>query len=262
MNEPKVIGHGHPLFGALLKLERANCHLEELKADILAFVKREAYRLIRIDDANTGDLVFKIEVRERVPERWACPIGDCIHNFRAALDHITCQLVALGGEDCTKSQFPIFAKRAAYCSKSAGYLKGAPQDAIDLIESFQPYHGGDDHPLWVIHRLDILDKHRGIIPVGAAHRSVKIKLPGLPEDAPQIALKPADRQFPLRDGSEVYRILAAARKPEVDHDPEIIVEIAFGEGQVVDGRPVVEELTRLGAYTFNVIRSFEDILTR
>lgn len=61
-------------------------------------------------------------------------------------------------------------------------------------------------------------------------------------------LNPADRQYPLKDGDEVFRIMKAGREPEdspFKSDHSIVVEIAFGEGQIVAGEPLLPVLTNL-----------------
>jgi hypothetical protein len=49
----------------------------------------------------------------------------------------------------------------------ATQAKGLPDAARAIIEGLQPYHAGPDpafkqHPLWQLHMLDIVDKHRRV----------------------------------------------------------------------------------------------------
>ena len=98
-----------------------------------------------------------------------------------------------------------------------------------------------------LHSLDITDKHRIILVVGAAHKHVivkfKMKTPGQekPIEFPPIALNPADRQFPLQDGMNVFSISAASRSTEDMTDYQIVFELAFGDVDEVEGLPLVEK---------------------
>jgi hypothetical protein len=102
-------------------------------------------------------------------------VGDVIHNLRSALDHLAWQLVLLdGGQPTDSTQFPIYA--------SATNAKGNPrnvtiqpgihdQHIIDALIKVQPFteakygHDPASDPLWIIHRLNIIDKHRLLVTI-------------------------------------------------------------------------------------------------
>ena len=48
------------------------------------------------------------------------------------------------------------------------------QDAIDAIRALEPYKGGKGENLWVLHRLNNIDKHRLIVTVGSSFQSVDV----------------------------------------------------------------------------------------
>ncbi len=73
---------------------------------------------------------------------------------------------------------------------------------------------------------------------------------------PMIHLNPADRQFPLKDGAEVYRVTAGAREPDGEHNPEFRFEIAFGEGEEIQGDPIVPTLDQFVQFTRDAIELF------
>lgn len=66
------------------------------------------------------------------------------------------------------------------------------------------------------------------------------EIPSLP-----IALNPADKQWPLNDGAEIYRVMDAARSSHRDEDVQFTFGIAFGEGEVVQGEPLIPTLHQL-----------------
>jgi hypothetical protein len=106
-----------------------------------------------------------------------------------------------------------------------------------------------------------------IIPVGAAHANVGMNfskgfaqfvesgvLSQLP-NFPTIFFQPADRQFPLNNDTEIMRIAAAARGGSYQ-DLQFSFEIAFGEGQIVDGEPVVPTLNQFVQFTSDAVETF------
>lgn len=42
---------------------------------------------------------------------------------------------------------------------------------MSLLKALKPYKGGNE-PLWGLNRLDILDKHRLLVPVAAGHHTL------------------------------------------------------------------------------------------
>jgi hypothetical protein len=75
---------------------------------------------------------------------------------------------------------------------------------------------------------------------------------------PPFELNAADRLFPLEDGAEVFRVLAAAKNaPNLKHNYKFPFHIAFGEGQVRPGEPVgpaLMEFIDLTEQTVEIIR--------
>jgi hypothetical protein len=241
-----------PLAGVRIKIERAKRHVHELEAEIRAFHDRRPYAIIRYDDPKTGDLVYAVRIKERVPEGFSGIIGDVVHNLRAALDQLAWQLVIANGQQPERrTGFPIAGSVNKFKSDAAGKIKGVSARAYRLIRRLKPYKGGREF-FWRIHELDRLDKHKSIVPVGSAYASVtlvsRMQVPWQDEpiEFPPIALRPANRSYPLKDGTPLYVIRPAARQnPAIDDEPKFTFDVAFGEGQIVDGQPVLPALQQL-----------------
>jgi hypothetical protein len=95
--------------------------------------------------------------------------------MRATLDNLAFQLAIahigwpLSDEVSRRSEFPIFEDPAEFARRRKGKIGATHPDAQAVIESLQPYHGGDPasgteqrlrHLLRRIHALEIQDKHR------------------------------------------------------------------------------------------------------
>jgi hypothetical protein len=97
-------------------------------------------------------------------------VGDAIHSFRSILDNLVWQEGQRFGER-PESQlgFPICFTPKAFEDRSPD-LQRLPDDVLTWIEDLQPYTRGDKadtHPLYVMNRLAVEDKHRAI-PIMAA----------------------------------------------------------------------------------------------
>jgi hypothetical protein len=248
--------------GAKIKIERAKKHIFDLKTEIEAFHARQPYRLFSDEDPQAGQRVFRIKIREEVPPMWGAIVGDATHNLRSSLDLMMNELVvAAGNRPHRLTQFPMGEEIKELKPSFLAKIKGAGSKAERLIKRLKPYDGGSElgSALWRLHEIDIRDKHRLLVPVGAAHRDMTVRFPIKPAafpdiEFPPITMRPADRQFPLKDGAEIYReplVMA------VESNPKVTVEIAFGEGQIFEGEAVFPTLTQLVELTERVVHIFE-----
>ncbi|MFF6873583.1 hypothetical protein [Streptomyces sp. NPDC012450] len=223
-----------------LKFDRSRHHTSELAKEITAYLTREPFAVDEEEDTQ-GDLVYRVRVREHPPIGLSLTLGDAVHNARSALEHLAWQLVeAGGGTPGRDTGFPIAKSETAFSEICKKYLKGASPAAVTAIQSLRPFLGGDDR-FWKLHRLDIADKHHLLLTAGAAHRSVNVSfgLPGAGEV--RLGLLP-ERTYPLQDGTEIYRVMKAARESAaqgVGGEPSFSFEVAFGDDAVVSGEPVM-----------------------
>ena len=157
-----------PLTHAYWKTERAKFHLDSLREEVAAFCKNS--HTITVQEQPERDQVrYKVELKQ--PHVYIFLIlGDVLQCLRTALDQAVWSLIHhRTGEDPQSSEFPIFAEPldAEERKKFNRKVKGLSDEAIAYIESIQPYNrrtGADpsSHPLWCLHELNRIDKHRRI----------------------------------------------------------------------------------------------------
>ena len=246
------------LDGARVKLARASQHIQELESNARKYLASAPFTLLRVEEPN-GDLLWRVKINRLVPLEWSAIVGDAVHNLRSALDLLAWQLVELNGAQPSRDTcFPITQSAAGqYEQTLKRALNGAHQKAIRLIRRLRPFAGGNT-VLGQLHALDITDKHRLVLVVGAAHKHLVIKTKmnvpwqEAPVEFPPLALNPADRQFPLQDGAEVFRIRSAARSDTLsEHD--IVFELAFGDVAEVKGMPLVETLQSMHRHITRIV---------
>jgi hypothetical protein len=165
----------HRLDGVTAKLERADTHLLSVKDAIAKIITTDPDIIPAEHDPESGRYIFRAQRDSSHPD-WLAPIiGDCVHNFRAALDYLVWELVALAGNIGTSStEFPIFIDPDLYAKDAPRKIRGIDPRAETVIARLQPFAGPnsqpgnpawrepEEEPLALLYGLDKQDKHRSL----------------------------------------------------------------------------------------------------
>lgn len=174
-----------------LKLRRAFKHFRDLNHEIAGWLGEDHCSVRQEYDPDGTTLVVYATAEQPPNDEWGVLIGDCFHNLRSGLDALAHALasahtVPLTDEIAYTSEFPIFGDEdragnsgvgcgAFHKTHIKGHRAGQPMpysglhkirgwcpDAQTVVERLQPYHGPDfrEHPLWLMHDLDRVSKHR------------------------------------------------------------------------------------------------------
>jgi len=157
-----------------VKIERAKKHLRDLASEILTL----EHTTIIHRDPKTGvpphPLAFIGNPDFKTVPTLSFDVvsisGDLVHNLRSALDHLAQQLVFVGSPNLTPSTidrqigFPIAESVTQYETIKARKVDGMRTEAKEAIDRLKPYKGGND-PLWRVHELDNIDKHRALFTI-------------------------------------------------------------------------------------------------
>jgi hypothetical protein len=158
--------------GVRLKIKQAHDHLDTLNDEVKRLTD-DLYEngVIKKIEPQTGDYVWRINADPSSADDCGLIAGDLIHNLRAALDHVVYELAT---QDRPLTEFPIYLKpgpgRDGFHEAGIAKMWSLPLEAKVIIERFQPYSGWNGlkdkaHPLWQIHDLDRIDKHRRLLTV-------------------------------------------------------------------------------------------------
>lgn len=151
----------------LLKIEQAKTHLTNLSAASDRFIQSQPFAVDRKPNPESGYEDFYLYFMSRiepVPGEISLLAGDAIHNVRSALDHLACQLVIANGNTISdRTAFPISKGTTIHEASFAAQVEGMSLDSKDKIRSLEPFKDGKGHDLWVLHKLDIADKHRDLL---------------------------------------------------------------------------------------------------
>jgi len=155
------------------KIERANHHIRQLEASIARFSRSDFYSVDVKKDVRSGQnsLVFTIKRSPSVDA--ALILGDALHNLKSSLDILWNEVVSFltGQQSDDYTMFPVrkTAEKVEAAINRALKNKIIDRPAFDrvwdlMFVAIQPYESGNDD-VWGLHRLNIMDKHRLIIPV-------------------------------------------------------------------------------------------------
>jgi hypothetical protein len=155
-----------PSTGAFLKLNWGQKRLHELEVSYRLFLNPKPYGVVFDPDPQTGGYFVKASISTPPLLDWSLLIGDCLHNFRSALDHFANQLASTqsASPKNDRTQFPIFKIESDFRRLQRSYIGRLSEEAQIEIEKLQPYNRADGppilHPLWLLATLSNADKHR------------------------------------------------------------------------------------------------------
>jgi hypothetical protein len=244
--------------GIRLKIERAKQHIRELDAAIRSFGDSEPYTLALKHKPEIHHVALYVSSMQPIPQSIAPIIGDAIHNFRSAFDHLAWQLVEVGGGIPNKDTFfPICQTPQQYSSAiGKGEIRKIPMGAKKILSDIQPNNGGDQ-TIWHIHELDRIDKHRLLITTEVGFPKWRIvidKIRGLEIgwDEP--------RPVPLVVGYEVVNVPTDTYHRTGHENFKLSVDVAFGQSEIVPGKPVLETLNHMADFVDGIVRQLEPFL--
>jgi hypothetical protein len=166
------------------KLSRAEKHLRCLESELKTWINSKPVSLVPDGPAKPHpdgmSVDFSVKISNRLPIALSVMAGDCIHNFRSALDHLAMALaIDNGGSPYDPSvSFPICTKPENFHGQQVRGIwpavapRGTGRYAIRalrpaaqaFIEGLQPYNGKlGTSDLTELQYLDNRDKHRIII---------------------------------------------------------------------------------------------------
>lgn len=210
-----------PRNGPLFKIDRAKEHLDALNAEVTSFSASQPYRIHVEKDPQDGSDIFYPYLREPFPFMWGMLIGEIAHALRSALDNIA-WAVAVKRDRFTS--FPISIKDKADITTSLERLSKDVWGDIDAVQPYtRPYGEQRSHPLWLLSRINNIDKHRTIL-LGALKLfiSTGLKSPKWFWIDGLIKLSKGDMQFKFPSPANLQK----------DFKPEVTGRIVFDISQL------------------------------
>jgi hypothetical protein len=224
------------------KLKWADEHFAKLNETLKAFYS-SAYQVMVQDDPKTGRRTYDMVIKRELPDSVPFLIGDVVHNLRSALDHVAYEIVKRSGRPPSQGLvFPIkdTRKEVIDAIKSEIQVAAGSELVTLIVDRIQPHEGGNGHALWVLHRLDCIDKHRELLP--AVDSLAFEHIQAVDEHGTTytgLVLKW------VRGGNLALPDYVKGKKLHIQHEGRLTVGIQFKNVDCAEGELVIPTLNRL-----------------
>jgi hypothetical protein len=237
------------LTGPKLKLERARQHIAEVADLWRKYVASKPFEQGQFFNHSGAEVVW-MSFGCPPPAQISIVVGDAVHALRSALDWLTCDLVRANGKHPVKNtSYPT------QNSAIAGLADLVSPAATTLLTQIRRAKRWNE-ALWILHNLDIQDKHDRIITTAAATLTVEtiVGMPMMsltangslvigvppPDSIPFPGIRGRRRNlasiFLSEQKNEIYRF-----NPHVQENIEIRVDLVFADSAAT-GEPVLNLL--------------------
>ncbi|KCV82353.1 hypothetical protein ATO10_08182 [Actibacterium atlanticum] len=247
--------------GPRLKTEQANRHIDQI-VEMSERLPSDFYELRQTERFETGypggPSVFyglEYEPSKPIPEQFALIVGEALHNFRSALDHLASAIIRTKIKEA-RCHFPVNESREN--AVNHGDLKNM-EDALPgsnelFCNTIRPENDVGDH-LWYFGQLNNDDKHNLIIPT-VTFADIKFRKISIGNQQLHDAAVGGD-------ASKTMRLIASSVKPSFDGEPIVSVEVSFGpDAGPFAGKPVAQVLREVGEKVVSTLDEFDNLMSR
>lgn len=254
------------------KVERARKQIAAFDKAVRDFYGAHPYRVVPAelnDKAQTYTLRIA-DFQELPLVDCSILIGEIAHDLRSALDQLVCELAILSNPKsdisiCDDTAFPIYAlgprsgKRKDRFNPKTPRIRPLKRQFRAEIKRLQPYHRRNRQrksPLWMLHELNNMDKHRCIAVVATSVASMALVGPKM---IPGTSFMGGPMRFkvgvPMKNGANVG--FAHRSYIEMNMCPQVGVQIAFGNGTgPVEREYVIRTMLRIAQEVEQIIEVF------
>ena len=227
-----------PLEGCWAKLGRAKQTTDVIEQEECAYLSGSPPP-VRMVGAHEGtEYVFRAFGPNSAPLQFAILAGESIHHLRSSLDHIVWALVVKHiGLPNNRIQFPICDTRDSFeRALKAGVIKGVGSAAAKLIESVQPFTSETPRQtiLYVLHQLDIIDKHKLLVVTATAAElgetivfGDNAAMPKSPKNPNIVGLGSPAPVLASPTGARAFAVQFKEPSPQVTVDADFEFKLAF-----------------------------------
>lgn len=247
-----------------VKVARACDLLNELNALVAEYMAQNPITAVHDKANEPRRWVVRAVVREYPDPVFGIMTGEIVHHLRSALDYAIGELIQYGTgrvpriED--RFEFPVFRDKRAY-RKASTKIDGVPTAAAAAIERLQPFNS--DQPeitsIWLLHRMNIADKHRSLHVVAAASLITSITATELKTNRKYVM--PATGRplhaIDLKDGAEILRYsVPGLGQGKIEFD--IAMGLAFSSPPEARGHSIFNLLRLLIGQTETFLEALAD----
>jgi hypothetical protein len=246
------------LDGIEAKVVRAKEHMRACWKIYKETLRREPITFKLEPDAQPGFYLGQVESVPALPLTLGVAVGDVLHNFRSAIDHLVWQAALLHTDSpYEQSKFPITDSPSKFQRAKESFIADLAPEEQAIVEQFQPYSRGGIHsPLRVLRDLSNRDKHRVINVVlvragifGASFHGRNCAVEGDPKWISD------GHRLDAGDAFVRLRISGDFDEPDVEMRGQVVPRIGFDNGD-----ETFLELMGIGSEVVIVASEFESLI--
>jgi hypothetical protein len=244
--------HDHELLSeTFARLNWASQHATKLIDEIKSLPNMA--EIVAINIPNSRKFIYQVKSTNTIPNNISLILGDALHNYRSALDHIVFKISEFHGlvtpENIRNFYFPVSLSKEKY---HESYLRcmfeqHLPPGFITTLDECEPYKGGNCN-LYELHELNIIDKHRKTVTLGFSGENILVH-------GTVISLNSGNEK--LEVGQNLLTI-DFSKVDEIRH-PEISLHLCFSAGEHV-GKPVQNLLNVIQSSVERIIQKFSEVV--
>jgi hypothetical protein len=233
------------------KLARAKKYIADLETERNRFINDQPWSRVVEVNRDRGTKEFKIKFTRDIPDVFSDLTSNVLHNLRAALEHAANAAARASGIAAPKNAYFPFADNAAELERQIkGRCKDVPTDIVAVFRTFIPYRAGNP-VFWAINLAANIDKHAVSVGITGGLDAVVFRGPNT-ATRPLTVIPP---RFDARKNEIVYAVCGPEMTPDCDLHP--VVDVTFGEIDIVGGHPVLRVLNAMANEVHNVLVAVE-----
>lgn len=230
---------------ANLKWSRANSHFSTLFARFNEWLATNPVSIAHTVDQENQKILLLAEVRSPAPlSQLSLDLGDALHNLRSALDATAWGLATLNNRQPKRAKsvyYPICTIKREWQTARTNWVDELDDEMAKRLLALQPFVIDDPNPspLKLLHDLDIVDKHRGLLSANVTTGELKLdgQLSYRDESGEKLPDFSFDSDVELADGAQIGLITLGDA-------------ISVGASFAVEAK--VRLVVKLGSSTFEV----------
>jgi hypothetical protein len=242
-----------------VKIERAKEHIADFELASRTFLKTHTYSAVSQFDPQLREIRFVVREGYTVPGRLGAITADAIHNLRASLDILWHQTIGTPGK--RKQYFPVFQDAHELETRFKSVKQTSLKAAVDILRTANFCKSGHKL-LWALKEIDDRDKHELPVLAAATYKRVIMKLP--PDVAiegktgVQLVGEISSGFLFLEHGTELPLAVSIETDagPIMDMECELTADIAFGQGEILEGEPVLKTLHEIAQLVDGITDAF------
>jgi hypothetical protein len=242
------------LRGPVLKLNRAGSSIEQLHREIQTFSQTHRYQIVHEVDEEKQETVVRARFENKLPEEFDVLAGEIVFSLRSALDQLVCAIAAKEGQVEFKDfYFPFANSKEVFESKdTTRKVAKLSETARNILTGYAAYPEGNKF-LWAINQLNLIDKHRQLIAVGAVAGNVTIT-GGVFNSG--VTLGDSPGWAPFSEGLELLRYRGTAK---LQAQPSITVDtnVSFADIDFLQSIPMANALHTMWRTVKEIIEDCE-----